>query len=102
MGNLEVSDCMTPTDIKKLVGHTVVYNCNGKRKIVVEGVDFIGRNHKSIFWGMCVDAEYKPDIGMGVWDYVELIKEIRCTKCGELIDEQNKCNNCLENWGKQI
>ena len=35
---------------------------------------------------MCTKAEYQPDVGMGVWDYVELIKEIRCTECGELID----------------
>jgi hypothetical protein len=88
---------MTPTDIKKLVGHTVVYNCNGRREIVVEGVDFIGRNKKPIFLGMCVEAEYKRDVGMGVWDYVDLIKEIRCTECGELIDERNKCHNCLNN-----
>jgi len=75
-----MKEYMTRRGIKKLMGKTVVYNCDSTRTVIVDWVEFDGKNDRPQFGGNCIKHtpnNFGSSNGYGVWGYVEDIIEVR-------------------------
>jgi len=71
---------LTRRGIKKLIGKTVIYDCAGKRTVIVDWVEFDGKHDRPQFGGLCkIDkgTTFGNATGHGVWGYVEDIIEVK-------------------------